>query len=41
MKEMMTLAGLTGGPVRPPLPTMRPNELIELKSMVERWKPVL
>jgi 5-dehydro-4-deoxyglucarate dehydratase len=41
MKEMMTMAGLVGGPVRPPLPNMRPNELTELKAMMERWKPVL
>ncbi|HEY2900723.1 MAG TPA: dihydrodipicolinate synthase family protein [Polyangia bacterium] len=41
MKEMMTLAGLHGGAVRPPLPNMRPAELTELKSIVEKWKPVL
>jgi 5-dehydro-4-deoxyglucarate dehydratase len=41
MKEMMTLAGLQGGAVRPPLPTMRLAELAELKTIVEKWKPVL
>jgi 5-dehydro-4-deoxyglucarate dehydratase len=41
MKEMMNLAGLAGGPVRPPLPSLRPGELDELRAMVERWKPLL
>jgi 5-dehydro-4-deoxyglucarate dehydratase len=41
MKEMMTLVGLQGGAVRPPLPKIRPADLEELKAIVERWKPVL
>ncbi len=41
MKEMMTLVGLQGGAVRPPLPTIRPADLAELKTIVEKWKPVL
>ncbi len=41
MKEMMTMVGLTGGAVRPPLPNMRPAELAELRGIVERWKAVL
>ena len=41
MKEMMTLVGLTGGAVRPPLPSIRPSDLAELKTIVEKWKPVL
>jgi 5-dehydro-4-deoxyglucarate dehydratase len=41
MKDFMTLIGLAGGVVRPPLPSLRPEELAELKSMVARWKPVL
>jgi 5-dehydro-4-deoxyglucarate dehydratase len=41
MKEMMNLAGLAAGPVRPPLPTLRPEEASELRAMVERWKPLL
>ncbi|HVR63012.1 MAG TPA: dihydrodipicolinate synthase family protein [Polyangia bacterium] len=40
MKEMMTLVGLHGGAVRPPLPTMRPADLEQLKAIVSRWKPV-
>ena len=41
MKEMMKIAGLAGGPVRPPLPCMRPEELAELKTMMKKWKPWL
>jgi 5-dehydro-4-deoxyglucarate dehydratase len=41
MKEMMNLAGLAAGPVRPPLPQMRPEEIAELKKMMDRWKPVM
>lgn len=41
MKEMMNIAGLAAGPVRPPLPPMRPEDLSELRKMMERWKPVL
>jgi len=40
MKEMMTLVGLHGGAVRPPLPAMRPADLEQLKAIVSRWKPV-
>jgi 5-dehydro-4-deoxyglucarate dehydratase len=41
MKEMMNLVGLAAGPVRPPLPSLRPEEITELRGMVERWKPLL
>ena len=41
MKQMMDFAGLAGGPVRPPLPKLRPAEIEEVRAMVERWKPVL
>src|SRR5215472_5425811 len=41
MKEMMKIAGLAAGPVRPPLPCMRPEELAELKTMMKKWKPWL
>jgi len=41
MKAMMNLAGLAGGPVRPPLPNLRPEEVTEVKTMLERWRPVL
>ena len=38
MKEMMNLVGLAAGPVRPPLPGVRPEETAELRVMLERWK---
>jgi 5-dehydro-4-deoxyglucarate dehydratase len=41
MKQMMDFAGLAGGPVRPPLPKLRPAEIEEVRAMVERWKPQL
>lgn len=41
MKEMMNLAGLAAGPVRPPLPALRPEESEELRAMLERWRPLL
>jgi len=41
MKEMMNLVGMAGGPVRPPLPNLRAEEIAELKAMMETWKPVL
>jgi 5-dehydro-4-deoxyglucarate dehydratase len=41
MKAMMDLVGLAGGPVRPPLPNLRPEEITEVKAMLERWSPFL
>jgi 5-dehydro-4-deoxyglucarate dehydratase len=41
MKAMMDMAGLRGGPVRPPLPDVRAEEREELRSMLEKWKPFL
>jgi 5-dehydro-4-deoxyglucarate dehydratase len=41
MKEMMMLLGLAAGPVRPPLANVRKEELTELKTMMEAWKPWL
>jgi 5-dehydro-4-deoxyglucarate dehydratase len=41
MKAMMDLVGLTGGPVRPPLPNLRPEEITEVKAMLEHWSPFL
>ncbi|HLY08863.1 MAG TPA: dihydrodipicolinate synthase family protein [Planctomycetota bacterium] len=41
MKEMMMLIGLAAGPVRPPLANVRKEELTELKTMLEGWKPWL
>ena len=41
MKEMMNLIGLAAGPVRPPLPNVRPEEKAEIKLILEKWKPFL
>ena len=41
MKEMMMQIGLAAGPCRPPLPNVRPEEKAEIKSMLDKWKPVL
>jgi 5-dehydro-4-deoxyglucarate dehydratase len=41
IKEMMNLTGQAAGPVRPPLPNLRPDEMAEVRTLVDRWKPVL
>jgi 5-dehydro-4-deoxyglucarate dehydratase len=41
MKEMMNLSGQAAGPVRPPLPNLRPEEINEVRAMMEKWKPLL
>jgi dihydrodipicolinate synthase/N-acetylneuraminate lyase len=41
MKEMMNRIGLAAGPVRPPLPNLRSEEVEEIKMMLEKWKPYL
>jgi 5-dehydro-4-deoxyglucarate dehydratase len=41
MKEMMNGVGLAAGPVRPPLPPLRPEDAGEVRALLERWKPVL
>jgi dihydrodipicolinate synthase/N-acetylneuraminate lyase len=41
MKAMMNLSGQADGPVRPPLPNLRPGERDEIKSLLERWRPFL
>jgi 5-dehydro-4-deoxyglucarate dehydratase len=41
MKEMMNRAGLAAGPVRPPLPALRPEDAAEVAAMVERWRPMI
>jgi hypothetical protein len=35
------LLGMAAGSVRPPLPNLRPEEVSELKVMLDRWKPFL
>jgi 5-dehydro-4-deoxyglucarate dehydratase len=41
MKEMMNRAGLAAGPVRPPLPSLRPEELAEIDAIIKEWNAVL
>lgn len=41
MKELMNLLGMAAGPVRPPLANVRPEEIPELRAILESWKPWL
>jgi 5-dehydro-4-deoxyglucarate dehydratase len=41
MKVLMDLAGLRGGPVRPPLVTVNAAEREELRAVLESWQPFL
>jgi 5-dehydro-4-deoxyglucarate dehydratase len=41
MKTLMDLAGLSGGPVRPPLVDVRPEEREELQQILASWRPFL
>ena len=41
MKELMMLLGLAGGPVRPPLENLRPEEIEELRATVSMWRSQL
>jgi 5-dehydro-4-deoxyglucarate dehydratase len=41
MKAMMDMVGLVGGPVRPPLVNLKPDEIETLRRMTETWKPWL
>ena len=38
MKAMMDMIGLVGGPVRPPLVDLRPDEIEALRGTIERWR---
>jgi 5-dehydro-4-deoxyglucarate dehydratase len=40
MKVLMDLTGLAGGPVRPPLAMLRPDEIELLGETVSRWRSV-
>ena len=40
MKSLMDLLGLAGGPVRPPLANLRPEEVESLRASVPAWKTV-
>jgi len=39
MKAMMDMLSLAGGPVRPPLVDLRPDELELLRGMLDKWRP--
>jgi 5-dehydro-4-deoxyglucarate dehydratase len=41
MKAMMDMIGLNGGPVRPPLVNVTPEELDELRTILARWEKFL
>ncbi len=41
MKKAMEILGKPAGPVRPPLPEVRPEEVKELESLMARYEPVL
>ena len=41
MKAMMDMIGLVGGPVRPPLVNLKPDEIETLRRMTDAWKPWL
>src|ERR1041385_8959267 len=37
MKSMMDMIGMAGGPVRPPLADLRPEEVKALQATIEKW----
>ena len=41
MKKAMEILGKPAGPVRPPLPELRPEEVKEIESLMARYEPVL
>ena len=41
MKAMMDMVGLNGGPVRPPLVNVTPEELDELRTILGHWEKFL
>jgi 5-dehydro-4-deoxyglucarate dehydratase len=41
MKAMMDMLGLAGGPVRPPLVDLHPDETELLRGMLDKWQPWL
>jgi 5-dehydro-4-deoxyglucarate dehydratase len=41
MKSLMDLLGLAGGPVRPPLANLRPEEVETLRTTVPAWRAVI
>jgi 5-dehydro-4-deoxyglucarate dehydratase len=41
MKAMMDMIGLVGGPVRPPLVDLQPDEIKFLQAVIPKWQPWL
>jgi 5-dehydro-4-deoxyglucarate dehydratase len=41
MKAMMDMVGLNGGPVRPPLVNVKPDEEDELRTILATWEKFL
>ena len=41
MKSLMDLLGLAGGPVRPPLANLRPEEVETLRASLPAWRSVI
>lgn len=41
MKALMDMVGLNGGPVRPPLVNVKPQELDELRTILRHWEKFL
>jgi 5-dehydro-4-deoxyglucarate dehydratase len=41
MKELMNLLGLSGGPVRPPLPRIGREDLEELRAIAPKWRAAI
>ena len=41
MKAMMDMVGLNGGPVRPPLVNVKPEEEDELRTILASWEKFL
>jgi 5-dehydro-4-deoxyglucarate dehydratase len=41
MKVMMDMVGLNGGPVRPPLVNVNPEEEDELRTILNTWEKFL
>jgi 5-dehydro-4-deoxyglucarate dehydratase len=40
-KTAMELLGLTAGPVRPPLANMRPEDVADLRDLIELYRDIL
>jgi 5-dehydro-4-deoxyglucarate dehydratase len=38
MKAMMDMIGMAGGPVRPPLADLRPDEIKSLQATIGAWR---